>query len=337
MTLRIGFFVVLVGCVWGGIATYNPGKKYTLKVVANGSPIDEDYHGVRELKRYIEEETQGRISVEIFPFGEFCSNPRECVNFLKEGILDVFMTTAGGLDDVFPPAQVIDIPHIFASNDVAECVLDGPFVEDLKTAILETEVGLRLMVIGDTGGWRSIATVERPVETPADLEGIKIRTTAGEMGQVIARQMGTSPTPISWTELYVSMATGVVDGTLNSVSDIVSGNLHEQIKYLTLDEHTYMGAFWWFSEYRWSRLDESDRRIVSEAYERLKVKTREVAKANEERAMKQFLESGGQIITLDAREKAAFQKASEGVREWFVDEFGDTWVKKLESAIAACE
>ncbi|RME69209.1 MAG: C4-dicarboxylate ABC transporter substrate-binding protein [Alphaproteobacteria bacterium] len=309
----------------------------TILAVANGSPQDEDYHGIRAFKTYVEAASGGQLTVTIFNYGEFCGSDRECMGFLRSGLLDIFMTTAGGVGYLFGPAQIIDMPYAFSDEALAECVLDGPLAAELQSAVARSGLPMRLMVIANTGGWRSFATIARAIRNPQDLRGMKIRTTSAEMQQVFVRQFAATPVPISWAESYIAMATGIVDGTTNSLSDIVAGNLHERIKYITLDNHSYMGAFWWYSQKKWAALDAADRRVISSGFERLKMETRNRAKLNHKKATKTFIEQGGTIIALSPRQRRAFEDASHGVAKWFETQYGAQWLHLLDRAVARCQ
>lgn len=334
--LRYLFFAAILGCAWGGYATYDRSSVSQIRVVANGSPRTEEYQGVMEMQRYIRERSDGEIDLKLYPYGEFCSTARECIAFLRSGVIDVFMTTGGGVVDIFPPAQIVDIPYALPGEAAAECVFDGPFTARLREAVLEHDPRLRLMVVGTTGGFRSIATVDKVVREPTDLEGVKIRTTAADLHQVLVRGFGASPTAISWSELYVSLATGVVDGTTNSVSDIVDANLHEQIKLITLDNHSYMGALWWYSEADWLEKDERSRQIVMEGFERLKQRSRDVSRANEADSASRFTESGGRLIELTEDQRARFVAAAAPVRDWYESLYGTHWLEQIDAAVAGC-
>lgn len=336
-TMRVSYLVLAGICIIGTAATFDPQSRDVIRVVANGSPQDEDYHGARAFRETVESLSGGEMVVDIFPDGQFCSSARECIDFMEVGLLDVFMTTGGGLGNTFGPGQIIEAPYVFPTDAVAECVLDGPFRDYLRDAALDAGLRIRLMVIGNTGGWRSFATTDEQIRVPEDLAGAKIRTTSARMQQLFVRQFGASPTPISWSELYVAMSTGVVDGTTNSLPDIVAANLHEQIDYITLDNHGYMGAMWWLSGTRWSSLSEEEKRIMTTAFERLKIVTRQKAKENESRARRVFVESGGEIIDLLPAQRADFIEEGSAIRPWFSERYGDEWFERLDAAIADCQ
>jgi len=157
------------------------------------------------------------------------------------------------------------------------------------------------------------------------------------MQQVFIRALGASPTPISWSETYVSLATGLVDGTTNSVSDIVFANLHEEISEITDDAHSYMGAMWWFSDRQWQDFNPAQQQIIAVAFDKLKQVTRDKGRSNQAEARARFLESGGHIITPTTAEREAFMKAAPTMREWFGERYGAEWLDQLDASIELCQ
>ena len=100
-------------------------------------------------------------------------------------------------------------------------------------AILE-KTGLRLMTIGNTGGWRNIANTKKEIRTPNDLRGLKLRTINSPIQIELTRALGAAPTPIPWPELYIALATGTVDGSKNGLTDIIGMGFEEHIKFVTM-------------------------------------------------------------------------------------------------------
>ena len=313
-------------------------QEYTIKVGFLGSPEDEDYDGSMVFKNFVEAQSNGQVAVEIYPSGQFCGNEAECLENLQAGTLEAYITTIGGFGNVFGPGQVLDLPYMFPSDRVAECVFDGPFVDELRTGVLAEGIPMRLMVISNTGGWRNFATTTKQIQTPADVEGAKIRTIPAEIQQEMVRQLGGNPTAVAWPEVYTSLATGVVEGTKNGITDIMNMKFPEAgLKYITLDGHAYMGALWWFSDVVWQDLPDDVRRIVFDGFNHLKTVTRAFPMRRQIEAYEAFKEAGGEIYVPSADEKKAFQEASSGMRDWYTGQYGDEWLGKLDAAVADCE
>lgn len=311
---------------------------WNIKIAFLGSPDDEDYDGSLVFKDYVESRSNGKVTVDVFPSGQFCSNEKECLENLQTGTLEVYITTIGGFGNVFGPGQVLDLPYMFRDDRVAECVMDGPFVDELRRGVLAAGIPMRLMVMSNTGGWRNIATTNRLVKTPEDMKGLKPRSIPAEIAQEFIRQLGANPTPIAWPEVYTSLSTGVVDGTMNGITDIMNMRFPEAgLKNLTLDGHSYMGALWWFSEPAWQTLPVEVRRIVFDGMNHLKTVTRAMPMRKSIEAYQQFRAQGGTVYVPSPEEKAAFQAATAGMRKWYTDKFGDEWLVKLDAAVKDCE
>ena len=274
--------------------------------------------------------------MEIYPNGRFCSNEEECSEALLDGRLDIFITTNGGLAGWYPPAQFLDLPYLLPSDAVAECVFDGPLTAKLRDAVLQDVGAVRLMAVGNTGGWRNIATTTKTVHGPADVAGLKLRTIPADIQIQLVEALGGSPTPIAWPEVYTSLATGVVDGTKNGITDIVNMQFQDSLKHIVLDGHAYMGALWWINEGNYQELSDEEKRIVYKGFQDLKWTTREMPKLNAVAALEKFREAGGEIYTPTAEEKEAFKQAAKPVWKWYEDNFGREWIDAAQSAVDEC-
>ncbi|MGR3198647.1 MAG: TRAP transporter substrate-binding protein DctP, partial [Paracoccus sp. (in: a-proteobacteria)] len=224
-----------------------------------------------------------------------------------------------GAAGLFPYVQVLDLPYIMADDRVAERVLTGDFPRTLREMALEDSGGmLRLMTIGNTGGWRNFANTERRIQTPADIEGLKMRTVVADLPQELVRALGASPTPIPWPELFTSLQTSVVEGTANGITDIMSMRFPEAgLQYLTLDNHAYMGAMWWMSNETFMALPEDLRRVVVDGFAQLQQATFASPKRKSIAAYEEFVEGGGDLYVPSPEEKAAFTEAAAPVYDWF--------------------
>ena len=325
--------LVLTAFLVGGL-TQSPAlaAKYTIKVVFLGNMDDEDYDGSMVLKDFCESRSNGAIEVQIYPGGQLCGNPRECLEALQAGVIEVYMTTLGGFGNLFPEIQVLDLPYMFDDDRVVETVFAGPFLNELRTAIVG-RTGLRLMTVTNTGGWRNIANTKKEVKTPKDLDGLKLRTINSEVQIELVKLLGANPTPIAWPELYTSLATGVVDGSKNGITDIVGMKFHEHIKFITLDGHAYMAALWLMNNDFFMSMPTDMRKIVADGFDNLKNVTTAFPKRRQIEAYEEFKKAGGKIYVPTPEEKAQFVEAAKPLKDWYAKKFGKEWLDKLDAAI----
>jgi TRAP-type transport system periplasmic protein len=145
-----------------------------------------------------------------------------------------------------------------------------------------------------------------------------MRTVPADLPQTLATTLGASPTPIPWPELFTSLQTGVVEGTANGITDIMSMKFTDAgVKYLTLDGHSYMGAFWWMSNDRFKGLTPEQQQIVVDGFAALQQATFASPKRKEIAAYADFKAAGGEIYVPSADERAAFKSAVAPVMDWF--------------------
>lgn len=310
-----------------------------LKIVFLANTDDEDYDGSLVFKDYVEAVSNGDITVEIYPGGQLCGNPDECLEALQAGIIEVFITTFGGFGNIMPEAQVMDMPYIFSNDRVAECALsnESDFFELIRDRTLEQTGNMRLMTISNTGGWRNFATTSTQIRTPADVSGLKIRTIGSEVQQELVRAMGGAPTSIAWPEVYTSLATGIVEGTKNGITDIVGMKFHEHLKYMTLDGHAYMGAMWMMNNDALMALTPEQRRIVDDGFDALRWTAVVMPKRRQIEAYEAFTEAGGEIYVPTPEEKAEFVEVSAPIYDWYTETYGTEWLDVLEASITDCE
>lgn len=294
-------------------------QEYTLRATANSNEQDEDFDGLVVFKNYVENASNGAIKVELFIGTQLCGNGAECLQGVADGSIDIFISTSGGAAGIFPYIQVLDLPYLMHDDRVAERVLTGDFPRLLREKALESSGGkIRLMTIGNTGGWRSIANTEKRVQTPADLAGMKLRTVEADLPQELVRALGAAPTPIPWPELFTSLQTGVVEGTQNGITDIMNMKFPDAgLQFLTLDNHSYMGAFWFMSNDRFTAMPEDMRQIVVDGFYELQQATFASPKRKSIQGYEEFIAGGGDLYVPTADEKAAFQQAAAPVYDWF--------------------
>ncbi len=311
--------VALTVALLAGTAMAAAAQDYTIRATANSNENDEDYDGLVVFKNYVEAASNGAIEVELFIGTQLCAGGAECLQGVADGSIDVFVTTSGGAAGIFPYIQVLDLPYLMANDRVAEAVLSGDFTRTMRDmALASSGDTIRIMTIGNTGGWRNFANTQRRVTKPEDLAGLKIRTVVADLPQELVKAMGASPTPISWPELFTSLQTGVVEGSKNGITDIMNMKFPEAgLQYLTLDGHAYMGAVWVMNNDKFLGLPEDMRKVVVDGFYQLQQATFASPKRKSIEAYEEFIAAGGDLYVPSPEEKEAFRAAAEPVYDWF--------------------
>ena len=292
---------------------------YTIRATANSNENDEDYDGLVVFKNYVESASNGAIAVELFIGTQLCSKGAECLQGVADGSIDVYISTSGGAAGIFPYVQILDVPYLMSDDRIAEHVLSGDFTRKLRAmALKDSGNKIRLMTVGNTGGWRNFANTKRRVQSPGDMSGLKIRTVVADLPQELVRALGASPTPIPWPELFTSFQTGVVEGSKNGITDIMGMKFPDAgLKYVTLDGHAYMGALWWMNNDKFMSMPEGLRTVVADGFYQLQQATFASPKRKSIQAYADFVAGGGDLYVPTPAEKAAFKKAAAPVYDWF--------------------
>ncbi len=313
----------------------------TLRATANSNENDEDYDGLVVFKNHVEAASNGKIAVELFIGTQLCSKGAECLQGVADGSIDIYISTSGGAAGIFPYVQVLDLPYLMSSDRVAEGVLTGDFTRTMRSmALASSNDQIRLMTIGNTGGWRNFANTKRRVASPDDMKGLKIRTVVADLPQELVKALGAAPTPIPWPELFTSFQTGVVEGSKNGITDIMGMKFPDAgLKYVTLDGHAYMGALWWMNNDRFMGMDEDLRQVVVDGFSALQQATFASPKRKSIAAYEEFKSVGGDLYVPTPDEKAAFKSAAEPVYSWFKENVdgGPEIFDALTSAVADTE
>ena len=310
---------LLLATMLTGVAGMAAAQSITLRATATSNDQDEDYDGLVVFKNFVENASNGDIKVELFIGTQLCAKGEECLAGVADGSIDIFISTSGGAAGIFPYIQVLDLPYLMSDDRVAEEVLSGDFVRFLRAkALADSGDKIRLMAVGNTGGWRNYANTKKRVTKPEDLAGLKLRTVPADLPQVLAKGLGASPTPIAWPELFTSLQTGVVEGTANGITDVMNMKFPDAgLKYITLDGHSYMGAFWWMSNDRFTGMTDAQKRVVLDGFAALQQATFASPKRKEIAAYEGFKAAGGDIYVPSPEEKAAFKTAAAPVFDWF--------------------
>ena len=189
------------------------------------------------FKSFVETATNGAVIIELFPSSQL-GGSKEATEMVKTGTLDLCIET-GNMGPFFPEFQVINIPYVFRSDEIAWWVFDNSqYWKDLM-AKMEKKVGLVCLGMGQNGV-RNFTNNVRPIHEPKDMQGIKFRVMQSPVFVKTVEALGAKAIPISWPEVYTSLQTGVIDGQENPISIIAFvGKLYEVQKYLTLDGHTW--------------------------------------------------------------------------------------------------
>lgn len=275
----------------------------------------------------LKEKSGGKLTVNISPGGAL-GGEREVLEGMQIGTIDAAITSTGPVGTFIPEIYALDFPYLFTSREDARKILDGPIGNDLLASF--SKVGLIGLAWGENG-FREITNSVRPIRTPADLQGLKIRTMENQVHIAAFKAAGAAPTPMSWTEVITALQQGTIDGEENPIPVIVSNKLWESQKYITMTDHVYSPAVIVMSKITWDSLSPEEQGWVRDAA---------TAAVKADRAWVDKTVADG-IATMKAHgmqvvehvDKAAFAKAMQPAYTEYAKKFGVTdLVEKIRKA-----
>jgi len=215
------------------------------------------------FKSMVESGTNNEIIVEIYPNGVL-GNERESMEQVQNDVIQSYIASGGGMAIFYPLFSIVDIPFSISNYSVAYEVYDGAFGKEFAQDI-EAKTGFKVLAFGESGGFFQLTNNKRPIHSPEDMKGLKIRTMTIPMHMEFMNSLGASATPIAWAEIYTALQTGVVDGQHNPAPIIKIGKLEEVQKYLTLTNHMYTPYVWVLNSQWFNDLTDHQKTIIEEA------------------------------------------------------------------------
>ncbi|MEO0571202.1 MAG: TRAP transporter substrate-binding protein [Bacteroidota bacterium] len=281
--------------------------------LAHGLDINHSVHkAMVKLGEDLAKLSQGTMRIEIYP-NQQLGTEREILELIQIGSLDMTKVSVATLENFAPKTRILGLPYLFEDRQHAFQVLDGPIGQKL----LDDSQRYWLKGLGfyDAGS-RSFYSKEHPIAHPDDLEGLKIRVMESVTAMDMVRNMGGSPTPISWGELYTSLQQGIVDGAENNPPSFYLSRHYEVCKYYSLNEHTFSPDVLLVGTHCYNKLSPQEQSWLKEAVDASIAHQRKLWAKAENEALREIQKAGVEIIRPDKgpfiqRVKAVYEQYRE--------------------------
>ena len=272
-------------------------KKRVLKLAHSLDPKHPVHAAIEYMKKRLEELSDGSMTIDIYPSGVLGSETN-CIEQLQNGSLAMTKTSASPMEGFIPEMGVFSLPYVFRDSKHFWKVLDSKIGKDL---LLKGESkNLRGLCYYDAGS-RNFYTKGKPVRTPDDLKGLKIRVMNSKTAMDMVSALGGAPTPISWGELYTSLQQGVVDGAENNPPSYYTNRHYEVCKYFSMDGHTRIPDILLVSEKIWNSLSEDEQKWLQKAADESSLFQRKLWKEKTEEALTNAKKEGVEVIYPDQK------------------------------------
>lgn len=262
-----------------------------------------------EFAKRVKEKSGGKIEVQLFP-GSQLGSDKDMLQKMKLGQVDFFIPSSI-LSSVAPEFGVFDMPYIIKDRTHAAKV-----AKELGDSLFRPKAeakGVKILAFWENG-FRHITNNVRPIVTPEDLKGVKLRTPQGEWRVKMFRAYGANPSPLAFSEVFTALKTGVMDGQENPLINVWSAKFYEVQKYLSLTGHVYIPAYLVASPKTFASWPADVQKIISETAVEMEPYALEAGKKFDDDLLGKIKEKG---MAVNEADKDAFVKGSAAIYEEF--------------------
>lgn len=318
------------------LGTALPSYAATIRFGMNAPKGDNpEWNALVAFKDHVEYKTEGKIEVKLFPSAQL-GGERACAEQVKQGAVEVCLVDTGALGGFYKNIQVLSVPYLFKSSAHAWKVFESPFMTDLAEN-MRKQTGIRVMSWGENG-FRDFSNNVRPIKTPADLKGLKMRVMESPVFMRFVQSLGAAATPMPGSEIIMAAKSGVIDGQENPAQVIYDYNLADVQKYMSTDEHILGVHAFIINDKFFNGLTSDEKAVVLEAA----TLAARIENTQKLAGAKKYIElikgKGVQVHMTTMDEKAQFASVSqEPVLEYLRQQVGPELVKRLLDAAKSYE
>ncbi|AZR71963.1 ABC transporter substrate-binding protein [Anoxybacter fermentans] len=286
------------------------------------------YKSLVYFKELVEKNSDGRIKIDIYHSSQL-GDDREMMEALQLGVQEMTCPSTAPIAPFVNEFKVFDLPFLFPSNEAADYVLDGPVGQKLLDKL--ADIGIIGLAYWENG-YRHLTNSVRPVQSPEDVKGLKIRTMENPIHLAAWRELGANPTPMAFGEVFSAMQQGVVDGQENPWGTIYLQNFYEVQKYATDTGHVYSPFVLMISKKFWDKLPSDLQKVIKDAAIKSKYYNRKLNREMNAEYLEK-LKTKMHVTILTPEQRAEFKKAVQPVYEKFADEIGRDLIKEVQQQI----
>ncbi|MBN8201434.1 TRAP transporter substrate-binding protein [Bacillus sp. NTK034] len=286
--------------------TSNPdsGKTYEISYSTWANPGEPAYLGMEKFKEIVEEKTDGKITVELFP-GNQLGSTEEQMEQVKLGTIQMMSSGNPGLDEI----EYLSLPYLMKSNAHWMNVLESDIGQEWNEKLV-SEMGIRNIGILPRGP--RVISANKEIQTPDDMKGLKLRSPERDYYVQTFEALQANPTPMDFGEVYSGLQTGVVDGQENPLETFYASGFQEVQEYVILSNHMYKPAFVTINDQFFQDLSEEYQKVLVDAAEESEAYTDEKLEESEQ-TMRDEIEKAG--VTFVEPDVDLFIESTQKVRD----------------------
>lgn len=310
-------------CAGAPLQAQTPTK---LRFAHAGPETSSQHLAALEFAKAVKERSKGALEVQVYPSSQL-GNDATVIGGVRGGTIDIMMAGSVNFAGLTPPIGALDLPFLFRGPEHAYRVLDGKVGGQLMTGLEAHNLkGLAWFEVG----FRCITTKSRPVRTPDDVKGLKIRTTPNPSHIQAFKLLGANPVPMPLGELYQALETGAVDSQEHPIAITHSAKFYEVQKHLTMSRHAYTAMPVVMNKARFDALAPELRKVVLEAAQAASRFQRELNAKDETRIIADLRSKG--MTVLESYDAAPFRKlVGDETRKAFVEKNGGDLLAAIDT------
>jgi tripartite ATP-independent transporter DctP family solute receptor len=280
---------------------------------------------VVRLGKKLEQQTNGRYSIQMFPSMQLGGEKEAQV-----GALAFARVSVGVVGPLVDELNVFNMPFVFRDTKHMRAVIDGPIGDELLGKITNNPQTRLVGLCWMDSGARSIYNKVRPIRTPDDLKGLKIRMMGNPLFVDTMNAMGGNGISMGMDQVYSALQTGVVDGAENNPPSYDSFGHYPIAKNYSLTEHLIIPEILVFSRRTWDGMSKADQDLLMKLSKEAQLEQRKLWDERTEQSMKKIKEAGANVITLTPEEKKRFQESVKPVWDKYGAKYADL-VKRIQA------
>ena len=318
--------IIIIGTSLSGCSTKETSSgdaKYTIRLGAAQPPDHPMTTTMNKFKELAEKNSNGQIQVDVYPANQLGSQV-QMNEGVKSGSVTMTYSSIAYMGGNFDPKyNALMLPFLVTQNNVADAwaALDGEIGKELAASM--EKIGIKPMGYGPIG-FRHITNSKRPIHSPADLSGIKIRLQPNNVHIDTFKALGANPVGMDFSEVYSALQQDVIDAQENPIDIIATNKFDEVQDYLTLSGHFFDYAGLWMNKDYFDKLPEDLQKVVTEASQEAVEYHRELYVEKEGSYLQQLKDKGMDVYKPTAEEIKQFQDNSKSVYDKFMSECEDT-------------
>ena len=301
----------------------------TLKLAHAAPTTDTQQQAAERFAELVKEGTDGEITVNIFGNGVL-GGDQQMIAGVRSGTIDIEMSGNPNFAGLQPALGAFDLPYIFPDRNTAYQVLDGKVGDDALALLKEDNLkGLAFWEVG----FRAMTNSKHPIKTPADVDGLVMRTNSNKSLIEAFSLLGANPVPMPLGELYTAMETGTVDAQDHPISIVWSAGFYEVQDYLSLTNQAYTSLLMVMNDDKFESLSPEYQQVLVSAAREAGDYQRELNAKNEQKILAELADKGMKIET-DV-DTAAFQKIVLPTWDSYIAANGRDWIDAIQGASQA--